>query len=154
MRRWWNVELVECHLSLCDDCINHCMKGELVLNCFHSIWWCGWKWCVDGWNVTQTERRALKERINILDCVQREWRGARLSSVYVCRRVRKCVHIVWMYVCGEVEMCLWEGWVCACVQMLMDWSLLHWSHWFSHAGIQSQDVTHTPTNTQTHVEKV
>lgn len=110
MQQWWNVELVECHLSLCNDCINHCMKGGLVLNCFHSIWWCGWKWCVDGWNVTQTERRALKEHINILDCVQREW-----SEAEQC--VRKCTHIV--YVCGGKEMHLWEGWVCACARSCM-----------------------------------
>ena len=78
----YNVKMMKCAAcgvpsepTVRDDCINHCMKGELVLNCFHSIRWCGWKWCVDGWNVTQTERRALKEHINILDSVQREWRG-------------------------------------------------------------------------------
>lgn len=112
-------------------------KAGLVLNCFHYIWWYGKKWCGDGWNVTQTERMALKEHINILDCVQRvEWSRA------VC-----------MNVCAYV--CTWGGGnvsvhagVRACVQMLMDWSLLHWSHWFSHAGIQSQDVTHTPPHMQ------
>lgn len=78
------------------------------------------KWCVDGWNVTQTERRALKEHINILDCVQREW-----SEAEQC--VRTCAHIV--YVCGGKEMSVCVC-VCVfvCVQMLMDWSLLHWSH--------------------------
>lgn len=50
--------------------------------------------------MTQTERRALKEHINILDCVQREW-----SEAEQC--VRKCAHIV--YVCGGKEMRLWEG---------------------------------------------
>lgn len=54
---------------------------------------------MNGLNVTQAERRALKEHINILDCVQRE-----RSEVEQC--VRKCAHIV--YVCGTAS-CLWEG---------------------------------------------
>lgn len=47
---------------------------------------------MNGLNVTQAERRALKEHINILDCVQRQ-----RSEAEQC--VRKCAHIV--YVCGR-----------------------------------------------------
>lgn len=54
---------------------------------------------MNGLNVTQAERRALKEHINILDCVQRE-----RSEAEQC--VRKCAHIV--YVCGA-ETYLREG---------------------------------------------
>lgn len=54
---------------------------------------------MDGLNVTQAERRALKEHINILDCVQGE-----PSEPEQC--VGKCAHIV--CVCGA-ETCLWEG---------------------------------------------
>ena len=44
--------------------------------------------------------KALKEHINILDCLQREW-----SEAEQC--VRKRSHIV--YVCERKETCLWEG---------------------------------------------
>lgn len=166
MWRWWNVELVDCHLSLCDDCISHCMKGELVLNCFHSIWWCGWKWCVDGWNVTQTERRALKEHINILDCVQREWR--REAEQCVC--VHKCKEVCILYVCmyvGKMRCvfvcvfkCVWERWVvhvrscmCANADGLVPVTLvsLIFSRWDTVSGCNT--CTHTPPHTHWHTQR-
>lgn len=58
---------------------------------------------MDGLNVTQAGRRALKEHINILDCVQRE-----RSEAEQC--VRKCAHIVYVCVCGRDE----HAHVCKC----------------------------------------
>lgn len=82
--------------------------------------------------MTETERRALKEHINILDCVQREWREVRPSSPHVSTRVRKCVDVargceqsecVWRR--GErVCKCLWTG---PCYTGLIDFLTLGYS---------------------------
>lgn len=90
---------------ICNDCINQRAEGEFALNCFHSAWWCGWKWCGDGWNVTQTERRALKEHINIPDRVRKgaEWGWA------VCKR-GACAYCI----CAGMRLWVGARSACAC----------------------------------------
>lgn len=90
-----------------------------MANCFHSIRRCGWKWCVDGWNVTQTERRALKEHINILACVRRERRGERERPSSACARGRECISHACMWgkgvvSAGEMNVCVRAGALCKC----------------------------------------
>lgn len=128
-------------------CATIAWRGELAPNCFHSVWWCAWKWCVDGLNVTQTERRALKEYINILDCVWRERSGTQQC-------LREHAHIV--YVCGagrracgrdeRVHVCkCW--WACPCNTGLIDFLTLGNRLHVTHRHPRTR--THTLTKTHT-----
>lgn len=118
MRRWWKSGFGIA--TWADEmCIYSLfMRGGLVANCFHSIRQFGWKRCVDGWNVTQTERRALKEHINILACVRRERRGERGRAVCVLAGESALSHAcMWgkgVVSAGEMNVCVRAGAVCKC----------------------------------------
>lgn len=71
---------------------------------------------MNGLNVTQAGRRALKEHINILDCVQREQ-----SEAEQC--VRKCAHIECMW-CRDVSVGGMSMCMCANVDGLVPVTLV------------------------------
>lgn len=98
---------------------------------------------MNGLNVTQAERRALKEHINILDCVQRE---RERSEAEQC--VRKCAYCVCMWrrdvSVGGMSMCM-----CANVDGLVPVTLLSliFSRW--ETDFMEYTGTHTHVLTQT-----
>lgn len=61
MWRWWNVELVECHLSLCDDCINSWVSAELFSLCL-MVWL---ENCVQMDEMWQRQREGLLKSTSI-----------------------------------------------------------------------------------------
>lgn len=105
--------------------------------------------------MTETERRALKEHINILDCVQREWREVRPSSPHVSTRVRKCVDVA--RGCEQSE-CVWRRGervrVCANAYGLVPVTLvsLIFSRWDTVSGCNT--CAHARVHTDTHAERV
>lgn len=106
--------------------------------------------------MTETERRALKEHINILDCVQREWKGVRLSASYVCGRVRKCVDVA---LARAEQMCAAPR-VSACVRVRTNADgpvpvtlvSLIFSRWDTVSGCNTCAQAHV--HTDTHAERV
>lgn len=100
--------------------------------------------------MTQTERRALKEHINILDCVQRE-----RSEAEQCVCVQTSVHIVCMYV-GKGDVSVGEMSSCSCLCANADGLVpvtlvsLIFSRWDTVSGCN----THTHIHRDTHAAKV